>query len=534
MSSLGLEDEPEEPSPKEGAKPTAAKQAATRNQPPLAPSSELYLVSCCMYDIEGIHWPKARYLPPEAFRDPRARSVWKALQDGVTLARDEKRFLKMTGLDYGQAVRLEGLAGLGTGFRGWFEEVEAAWRTDEYQRIAAEMVRNPAIAPGVLARRLDGLEVRKEAYPATPLPKFGVPDANDPTVLLGDRFLNRGDGMVISSTSGMGKSSISLQQAVCYALGRDFMGIRPNGPMRSLVVQSEDSDGDIGEVWVSIRHCMKLSPEDEALVTERVMIVTERVRRGVEFVAHLRRLIGRHKPDLVWINPLQAFIEGDVTEGRDLGDFLRAGLNSLNEPPTFGFVIVHHTTKPATGRDRSDRQWHEVMYDMAGGAEIINWARAIMSLRAAGEPGEFSLVLAKRGIRAGVTREVEQGAGVRDEAVTTLYLKHSDEQIELPGRKKRLRCIFWEPRTPAADETRKASVGTGAGSKRGYSFADFRDAFPKTEDAACGFRRIHAVAKDMKPIGVSAFYNVIDDAMEAGAIASSKDDRGRPRYWLKA
>jgi hypothetical protein len=501
---------------------------------PQGSGAEQRLVSSCMTDIEGNFWPRARHLPLEAFHDPHARSIWKAMQAGLRFSADEAAFEKATGLTADDILRVQVSGGLGLGFKEWYAEVDGRWAAAEKERLGLELSKCPDGALRGVASRIEALRSRNEEYPATPLPRFGVPDPADKSVLLGDRYLNRGDGMVLSSTSGMGKSSIALQQAVCYALGRPFMGIRPNGPLRSLVVQAEDSDGDIGEVWESLRHMMHLSPAEEALVEERVLIVTERVRRGHSFIDALRRLIARHKPDLVWVNPLQAYIEGDVTDGRDLGDFLRAGLNSLNEPASFAFVLVHHTTKPATGKERAERLWHEVMYDMAGGAEIINWARAIMSLRAAGQKGEFTLVLAKRGNRAGVTREVPQGAGVRDEIVTSIYLKHSEELIELPGRKKRLRAIFWEPRTPDAEETTKAGAGKGAGAPRQFSFATYKDAFPKAEEAATGFRRIHAVARDMKPIGVSAFYSVIDDAVQAGALGVSKDDRGRPRYWLKA
>ena len=535
MPKLDLEGD--EPTPPEEA-PSRPEKAVAPQKPPGAngahdADAELYLVSCCMYDIEGNHWPIARRLPVEAFHDAEAKAVWRALQDGLTFANNEAAFLKTTGLSFERAVRIEGLAGLGTGFAGWLGEVRSRWQAEEFLRIAADMEKNPGMDPRVVMRRAQALIPSEDTPGARGLPVFGVPDAADKSVLLGNRFLNRGDAMVISSTSGMGKSSIALQQAVCYALGRPFFGIAPNGPLRSLVIQSEDSEGDIGEVWASLRHCMRLTADEERLVAERVLIVTERVRRGEAFIAELRGLVARHKPDLVWINPLQAYIEGDVTDARDLGDFLRAGLNSLNEPPTFGFIVVHHTTKPATGKDKAERLWHEVMYDMAGGAEIINWARAIMSLRAAGDPGEFNLVLAKRGVRAGVTREVEQGAGVRDEPVTTIPMKHSEELIEIPGHKRRLRCIFWEPRVPSVEETTK-TVKRGAGAPREHSFSTYRDAFPKTEETAAGVTRIHAIAKDFRPIGVGAFYKVIADGVDAGAIAVGKDARGRPKYWLKA
>ena len=306
---------------------------------------------------------------------------------------------------------------------------------------------------------------------------FALPPDNDTTILLGDRYLNRGDGAVLVGTSGIGKSSMEMQMAVTWALGRPCFGIKPNGPMRSLIIQSEDSDGDIAEMWTSMSVTMRLSQEDRELVNERVKIVNERVKRGREFTHELKKSIEAHNPDLVWINPLQAFMDGDVTDSQDLGQFLRGDLNKLNVPPRFAYMVVHHTTKPSTGKDRGERQWHEVMYDMAGGAEIINWARAIMSLRAAPTEGDFNLVLAKRGRRAGVVKMVPHGAGERAEPVTVIPLKHSTGRIEVPGVARGLPAIYWDTRAADAKldpEEKKARGGRPVV----YEFMDYKTVFP--------------------------------------------------------
>ena len=164
------------------------------------------------------------------------------------------------------------------------------------------------------------------------------------------------------------------------------------------------------------------------------------------------------------------------------------GLNAINADCSFGYVIVHHTTKPPKGKDKADFAWHEIMYDMAGGAVIINWARAIMSLRATDTRGQFNLVLAKRGTRAGVTREIETGAGVRDEIVTEIPLKWSSDLIELPGRQKRLRCIFWEKMDAvAAVESPRSGQSASWLTKQ---FNKYRPSFPVGKENAIGLDQI--------------------------------------------
>lgn len=325
--------------------------------------------------------------------------------------------------------------------------------------------------------------------PSRPLTSFGLVPDGDRSILLGNRYLNRGDGAVLSSTSGMGKSSMSVQMAVLWALGRPAFGIPPNGCLRSLIVQSEDSDGDVAEIWASIAHVLKLAPPELAQVQERVLIVNDRTNRGAKFISSLRRLIQAHQPDLVWVNPLQAFMDGDVTDSRDLGAFLREGLNGLNDPPAFSYMVVHHTTKPATGKDRAERLWHEVMYDMAGGAEIINWARAILSLRAAKAEGDFNLVLAKRGRRAGATRKKEQGAGFVMETITTIPLRHAQGFVPMPGMAKGLPLIFWEEREPDAVAESPDTKSGGRPAK--FDFTDYRNIFPGPETEGMEIAPLH-------------------------------------------
>ena len=71
---------------------------------------------------------------------------------------------------------------------------------------------------------------------------------SDPTCVLGNRWLCRGGSCLLVAQTGAGKSALTTQAAMSWALGRDFFGIKSRkGPLRSLVVQSENDLGDVGE-----------------------------------------------------------------------------------------------------------------------------------------------------------------------------------------------------------------------------------------------------------------------------------------------
>lgn len=363
---------------------------------------------------------------------------------------------------------------------------------------------------------------------ARPLTDFNLLARDDPSILLGNRYLSRGDGAILSSTSGMGKSSLSIQAAVSWARGLPlFGGLDPHGrKLRSLIFQSEDSDGDVAEVRHSIFHAEKMDAAEQAEVGERVKIVTDRIHRGASFHTELKRQVELHKPDIVWINPLLAFIGGDVNDAEAAGSFLREGLNSLNDPPRFAYIIVHHTSKPP--KEKTDRKWNEVMYDMAGSADLTNWARAIISLRPADKQGNFNLVFAKRGVRAGYTKLEERTGGIKwPVPTTTIGIRHSGERMTVDGQE--MGVIYWQ----ACELSEETQTKSNAGRKKSVVFSDVAEAFAIGQSAATGFRVIHRAAKEIRPnIGVSAMIRVIDEAVEDGVLCLDKTNPKSPKYFV--
>ena len=225
---------------------------------------------------------------------------------------------------------------------------------------------------------------------------------NDPSELLKNGYLCRGGGLLLVGPTGIGKSAIAMQAAIQFALGKDFFGICPTRPLRSLVIQAENDEGDLAEMRDGVIAGLHLSLEDVEVACDNIIIATEDTRTGQMFCdSTLAPLLELHKPDLVWIDPALAYIGGDALSQKDVGAFLRNGLNPLLHKSNCGCVVIHHTNKPAKGREKPDWQAGDFAYLGAGSAEWANWARAVIAVRSVGSHKIFELCAAKRGGRIG-------------------------------------------------------------------------------------------------------------------------------------
>jgi hypothetical protein len=214
-------------------------------------------------------------------------------------------------------------------------------------------------------------------------------------------------------------------------------------------------------------------------------------------------------------------MEVDIKDSKDLGAFLRDGLGELNQESKFGYMIVHHTTKPPT--EKAHRAWNEVMYDMAGGAEIVNWARAIMSLRPTESEGKFNLVLAKRGRRAGVTKQVQAGAGFRSEIVTAIPLCYSNQTCVANGMT--IPMIYWETdgAQPAAADAPKKEIK--------LSFLDCVSAIPEGHAKAMNYSQIHRVLSGKKKVSQVSVADALIEWAKEGRIKVDAADPNLPKYF---
>jgi hypothetical protein len=258
---------------------------------------------------------------------------------------------------------------------------------------------------------------------------FEYKPEEDETVLLGNRWVCQGGQLLLVGQSGIGKSSLSVQAAMTWALGMPFFGIKPVRPLRSLIVQAENDGGDMAEIVQGVMSyvvaCSK-KPQAEALKILQENVTFARVTAQVsdDFVKVVGRLLDRHgERDLVFGDPLLSYVGGDISRQEVMSHFLRQLCNPLAFQRKFAWVWSHHTGKPQSD-SKARQHWNanDYAYIGMGSSELTNWARAIAVLQTTKHDGIFKLLLAKRGKRANVIDKNGQPE-------TAIVLKHADKGL---------------------------------------------------------------------------------------------------------
>ena len=275
-----------------------------------------------------------------------------------------------------------------------------------------------------------------------------MPEANNPAALFRDGWLRKGGGAFLVSLAGQGKSTWTIQAATCWAMGKAAFGIEPVRPLNIAIVQAEDDAEEVAHFRNQIAEGLETEGgldrcKIHTAMSEGVMLCDMTGATGAAFLDRLASLLKAHPEiDLLIINPFQSYFGGDVSRNAELTEFLRAGLDPIIKPSRVGVLFVHHTNKPPNAKERGG--WGTDAFSAyigAGGAELVNWARAMLALMPVENmPGVFRLIAGKRGQRLGWVDATGAKTNMR-------LIAHHD------------RLIYWREGTEAEAEALQSTGG---------------------------------------------------------------------------
>jgi hypothetical protein len=185
-----------------------------------------------------------------------------------------------------------------------------------------------------------------------------------------------------------------------------------------------------------------LTEDDAKAACDNVFICREDEFCGAAFLGRVRLLLAGHKPDIFWIDPALSYIGGESNSQKDVGGFLRNGLNPLLREFNCAAVVVHHTNKPPSGREKPTWAAGDFAYLGSGSPEWANWARAVLAVRAIGSHDVFELCAGKRGARLdwrdehGEKSFVKHIAHAKEPGVICWHEAALDERESTGGRPK--------------------------------------------------------------------------------------------------
>ena len=245
----------------------------------------------------------------------------------------------------------------------------------------------------------------------------------DPTTVLGNhRWLCKGGSLLIVGQSGTGKSSLMMQAAVHWCLGRDFFGIKPAKPLRAIVLQAENDAGDIGEALQDVMAGAYIDATERLQLRDALAIYRDTVSTGTTFTKALRDLVVSHQADIVFVDPLLSFAGIDVSDQEQASKFLRHDLAPILLETGAVLVAMHHTGKPKASADKEGQTTADLAYAGLGSSEFTNWFREVAVLfRCQGEEPIYKFGLTKRRGRAGLKDHENQFKG-------EIYIRHAAEK----------------------------------------------------------------------------------------------------------
>jgi hypothetical protein len=444
---------------------TAAEFSGKGHAPPYNAEAEESLLCCCLMDGgETLAKCHGLGLTGRTFHVPANRVIFEKLSE-VQLANPPLALEKLVG-ELRTSRQLSAVGGVAylmqvssrlptTASAGYFiqkvRELEVLRDILALSNSTIEDVFNYAGGINELAGKLkDRIEEVTEAAtgrvldPGRPATDFTYPPDDDPDILIGgEDFVGRGGAFMLVSVTGSGKSPLQLDMCMDWALGWPWHGLRCSGPLKSLIIQHEDSDRYLGKIIGSYTYANSLDEPQMAAVKQNVIVKSLRGCNGADFYRELERLKRLHKPDIIGINPLYLYARGDITKPEAALECI-TNLERINADKHAAYFIVHHTGKPPTkeGKQYSDLEDWEAIYMGIGSSYWANWPRASMFLQPTAEIGHYLLRLGKGALNAGLVQKVPQGTGYRLDPVTQLCLKHSVGKIKVAGRDRPL--VIWE------------------------------------------------------------------------------------------
>lgn len=259
--------------------------------------------------------------------------------------------------------------------------------------------------------------------------------------------------MMIVGQSGTGKSSLMMQFAVRWAVGKDAFGIKPKEPLRSIILNAENDFGDCAEAYQGAVQGADLTDDQLDVLDANLAIVRNTTSMGEDFATYMESLIRQHNASIIWVDPLLAFAGFDISNQKETSAFLRRQIHPILKATGCILCFMHHTTKPKKENENEQTTIASMAYQGAGSAEFVNYVREVCYLmKTSGDDVTYKFGLTKRRGRAGLKNRYGEFRG-------EILIRHSTR----PG------VIAWEYAEDDQGQSKDPSPSNGKGSPRRYS-----------------------------------------------------------------
>jgi len=195
-------------------------------------------------------------------------------------------------------------------------------------------------------------------------------EADNGAVLFGENHICRGEVFVIGGEPGVGKSTAATELAICGAQGRDWLGLKSHGKIKTLIIQNENGRYRLQQEYAA--RGLGDEIEDSILVSEPPPYGM--TLNHPEFQKDVEAALESFLPDVVIFDPWNAAAKDDKAADYSAAfDALRNMLPKGKDKPALG--VVAHTRKPKNDEKRIGGSG--MMHFLAGSYVLTSVPRAV-------------------------------------------------------------------------------------------------------------------------------------------------------------
>ncbi len=171
--------------------------------------------------------------------------------------------------------------------------------------------------------------------------------------------------MQITGAGKTGKTMLLFNLAFALALGRNYLSFQINKPYRVLYLNGENSSRTLQERLKLLRDYYGVDDEAEQLIRENFLFVSKGLLLPrKEALTDLKGNISVIQPEVVIIDPLKNFFDGEENSADDMRKFMQA-IRQVVEEHNVTVVILHHTGKKRNENDLYTGRGSSVLADDA-------------------------------------------------------------------------------------------------------------------------------------------------------------------------
>jgi len=197
-----------------------------------------------------------------------------------------------------------------------------------------------------------------------------------------------------------------------------------------MIIQAENDMGDMSEAFQDMTNAMQderllggkaLKKEGMDQIRQNLIIRRVDSLTGKKFVEYLEHAIDQNKSDIVFVDPMLAYVGNDVSKQDIMSEFLRVQINPILRRTGVLLFWVHHTGKPGGQANGYEKTSEQKKYSGLGSSDIQNTMREVITLSDEGN-GVYKLDFGKRGRRLGIKND-------EGKTVTAFNIQHHKDGI---------------------------------------------------------------------------------------------------------